>query len=259
MSATVNCEGAAERGQILLSHAAAALLDEADLGETTEEGRVLERCPSVEPVPPTELPGGAVEPFVPTWLAEQTAAGDRRRTPHGDRRVRLLRWRRRTARVERAGGGPRTTPGARHGRRDSRLPPRRALARERRVRRRRQDHPHRRGTAIHRAGRGRRRAHRPRELIEIDVGLPTANRTQPRARSTWATSARLDGARSPSWATPSTSLRGSCRSRPPAKWSPVLRCSTSFPPSSNSTPLEPFTVKGKTEPIHAVPRRGAAK
>ncbi len=75
MSATVNCEGAAERGQILLSHAAAALLDEADLGETTEEGRVLERCPPVEKLSATAPPDGPVDPFVPTWLAEQTAAG----------------------------------------------------------------------------------------------------------------------------------------------------------------------------------------
>lgn len=75
MSATVNCEGAAERGQILLSHAAAALLDEADLGETTEEGRVLERCPPVESLPAAEPPDGPVDPFVPAWLTEQTAAG----------------------------------------------------------------------------------------------------------------------------------------------------------------------------------------
>ena len=75
MSATVNCEGAAERGQILLSHEAAALLDDADLGATTDEGRVLQRCPSAEPVPQTERDDGAVDPFVPAWLAEQTAAG----------------------------------------------------------------------------------------------------------------------------------------------------------------------------------------
>ena len=75
MSATVNCEGAAERGQILLSHEAARLLYEADLGDTTEVGRVLERCPSVEPFPATEHVDGPVDPFVPAWLTEQTAAG----------------------------------------------------------------------------------------------------------------------------------------------------------------------------------------
>jgi class 3 adenylate cyclase/tetratricopeptide (TPR) repeat protein len=75
MSATVNCEGAAERGQILLSHAAAASLDDADLGATTDEGRVLERCPRVDTSPPTTPIDGSVDPFVPTWLSEQTAAG----------------------------------------------------------------------------------------------------------------------------------------------------------------------------------------
>ena len=75
MSATVNCEGAAERGQVLLSHEAAAGLDDADLGATTDEGRVLERCPAVDESPPASPIDGSVDPFVPTWLAEQTAAG----------------------------------------------------------------------------------------------------------------------------------------------------------------------------------------
>ena len=75
MSATVNCEGAAERGQILLSHDAAAMLDDADLGATNHEGRVLERCPAVDKSSPASPIDGSIYPFVPNWLSEQTAAG----------------------------------------------------------------------------------------------------------------------------------------------------------------------------------------
>jgi len=76
MSATVNCEGAAERGQILLSHDAAALLDTSHLGESTAEGRVLAAAPAVPQVDgPGDLDDGATEPYVPSWLVEQTAAG----------------------------------------------------------------------------------------------------------------------------------------------------------------------------------------
>ena len=76
MSATVNCEGAAERGQILLSHDAAALLDESCLGESTTEGRVLAAAPTTPTSDaPADLEGGTVDPYVPSWLVEQTAAG----------------------------------------------------------------------------------------------------------------------------------------------------------------------------------------
>jgi class 3 adenylate cyclase/tetratricopeptide (TPR) repeat protein len=77
MSATVGCEGAAERGQVLLSHDAAALLDESVLGEVTADGRVLESDPAIDTRAPGtgEAPTGPVEPFVPDWLTEQTEAG----------------------------------------------------------------------------------------------------------------------------------------------------------------------------------------
>jgi class 3 adenylate cyclase/tetratricopeptide (TPR) repeat protein len=76
MSATVNCEGAAQRGQILLSHDAAALLDESCLGESVPEGRVLASAPAVRTHDaPGDLDGGKVDPYVPSWLVEQTAAG----------------------------------------------------------------------------------------------------------------------------------------------------------------------------------------
>jgi class 3 adenylate cyclase/tetratricopeptide (TPR) repeat protein len=77
MSSTVDCEGAAERGQILLSHDAAALLDDVFLGEITSEGRVLDRDPTVSTRRPDEVAGaaGPVGAFVPEWLVEQAAAG----------------------------------------------------------------------------------------------------------------------------------------------------------------------------------------
>ena len=77
MSSTVNCEGAAERGQILLSHDAAALLDPSLLGESTPEGRVLDADPAatLQPNGLGSTHRGPVEPFVPGWLVEQTAAG----------------------------------------------------------------------------------------------------------------------------------------------------------------------------------------
>ena len=77
MSATVNCEGAAERGQILLSHDAAAQLDPAVLAETTDDGRVLGGCPDVDETTAARIGDlhGPVDPFVPEWLMEQTAAG----------------------------------------------------------------------------------------------------------------------------------------------------------------------------------------
>ncbi len=77
MSATVNCEGAAERGQILLSHDAAALLDEPDLGDVTTEGRALIRVPPLHDWVRSERTTveASDTTFVPSWLAEQTAAG----------------------------------------------------------------------------------------------------------------------------------------------------------------------------------------
>jgi class 3 adenylate cyclase/tetratricopeptide (TPR) repeat protein len=77
MSATVNCEGSAERGQVLLSPDAAALLDPKLLGERTADGHVLAETPSLGAWSGQD--GGAVgdqvEPFVPEWLMEQTTAG----------------------------------------------------------------------------------------------------------------------------------------------------------------------------------------
>jgi class 3 adenylate cyclase/tetratricopeptide (TPR) repeat protein len=77
MSATVECEGAAERGQILLSHDAAALLDDAHLGESTTYGRPLTSSPPLVHQQPRSIDrlDGDVEAFVPGWLYEQTAAG----------------------------------------------------------------------------------------------------------------------------------------------------------------------------------------
>jgi class 3 adenylate cyclase/tetratricopeptide (TPR) repeat protein len=77
MTATVTCEGAAERGQVLLSHGAAALVDKSLLGEATEDGSVLAAEPPVSHRRPDATADAAkeVEPFVPEWLVEQTAAG----------------------------------------------------------------------------------------------------------------------------------------------------------------------------------------
>jgi class 3 adenylate cyclase/tetratricopeptide (TPR) repeat protein len=75
MSTTVNCEGAAERGQILLSHDAAALLDPSLVGESTPEGRVLDRDPIVSVPSPDDSSTRlvALDAFVPEWLVEQAA------------------------------------------------------------------------------------------------------------------------------------------------------------------------------------------
>lgn len=75
MSATVNCEGAAERGQILLSHDAAALIDDVHLGPPTADGRPLTSSPEHDPASPRAPLVGAVDAYVPNWLIEQTAAG----------------------------------------------------------------------------------------------------------------------------------------------------------------------------------------
>lgn len=75
MSTTVNCEGAAERGQILLSHDAAAVLDPS--GVTTPVGRALDADPVVGERRPVDAQSasGPVEPFVPEWLVDQAVAG----------------------------------------------------------------------------------------------------------------------------------------------------------------------------------------
>jgi class 3 adenylate cyclase/predicted ATPase len=86
MSATVDCEGAAERGQILLSHDAAADLDPSVLGASTPHGRVLAGRPDLGQTtieqrdldasdPADTGRDDDVVPFVPVWLLEQTAAG----------------------------------------------------------------------------------------------------------------------------------------------------------------------------------------
>ena len=76
MSATVNCEGAAERGQILLSHAAGDLLQPELLGERTDDGVVLDRRPHLSDTSPQSVPaGGRVDAFIPDWLVDQIAAG----------------------------------------------------------------------------------------------------------------------------------------------------------------------------------------
>lgn len=76
MSAAVTCEGDAERGQILLSHDAAARLDPVLLGPSQNAGRPL-RGP-VEPPQPTRPPspsGGDLTAYVPPWLVDQAEAG----------------------------------------------------------------------------------------------------------------------------------------------------------------------------------------
>jgi class 3 adenylate cyclase/tetratricopeptide (TPR) repeat protein len=76
MSATVNCEGAAEKGQILLSHDAASWLDPSLLGDATEHGCPLASDPGADAAPPAGEPEfDAVVPYVPDWLVEQSAAG----------------------------------------------------------------------------------------------------------------------------------------------------------------------------------------
>jgi class 3 adenylate cyclase/tetratricopeptide (TPR) repeat protein len=77
MSATVNCEGAAERGQILLSDEAAAQLEPSVLGEKTAAGRVLDSTPTItseRSAGPAEFDVD-IEPYVPAWLVDQASAG----------------------------------------------------------------------------------------------------------------------------------------------------------------------------------------
>ena len=75
MSAAVGCEGAANRGEILLSHEAAERLNPSVLGESVAEGRPLMRAIEA----PTALSSTAVDAdrvgaYVPAWLAEQVEA-----------------------------------------------------------------------------------------------------------------------------------------------------------------------------------------
>jgi class 3 adenylate cyclase/tetratricopeptide (TPR) repeat protein len=77
MTTTVSCEAAAGRGQILLSPAAAAQLHEGCLGERVPEGRVLAAAPRVPALDtrPALDDDGALTPYAPDWLTEQVAAG----------------------------------------------------------------------------------------------------------------------------------------------------------------------------------------
>ena len=76
MTATVDCEGAAERGQILLSHSAAAFLDDEHLGDSTPDGRILAANPAISDWDRSvDRPPGLVEPYLPEWLIEQASAG----------------------------------------------------------------------------------------------------------------------------------------------------------------------------------------
>lgn len=76
VSATVGCESAAARGEILLSPSAAAQVDQQLLGAPTDVGRPLtgEPPPRLAPAMPTTASVQARE-FVPTWLVEQSSAG----------------------------------------------------------------------------------------------------------------------------------------------------------------------------------------
>ncbi len=72
MSATVTCESSANRGEILLSHDAAAHLEPAALGEPRADGCLLARAPREPgPVALPSLAGADLGPFVPPWLVEQ--------------------------------------------------------------------------------------------------------------------------------------------------------------------------------------------
>jgi class 3 adenylate cyclase/tetratricopeptide (TPR) repeat protein len=79
MTSTVDCEGAADRGEILLSSEAAALLDGAVLGPPKEHGRALvddvgEYLWLVDDDDDDDAIRSSA-PFVPDWLREQVRAG----------------------------------------------------------------------------------------------------------------------------------------------------------------------------------------
>lgn len=76
MTSTVRCEDAAERGEILLSHDAAALLDASMLGVAKEHGRPLVGAVEVVDLAAAASPSAErATSFVPDWLVEQAGAG----------------------------------------------------------------------------------------------------------------------------------------------------------------------------------------
>ena len=75
MTATVTCEGDAERGQILLSHEAAATLEPDLLGPAQEAGRPLLGEVVAEPMPSSAADARDVTAYVPPWLVDQAEAG----------------------------------------------------------------------------------------------------------------------------------------------------------------------------------------
>ena len=78
MTSTVDCEGNAERGEILLSASSAALLPADALGASNAEGaRPLVADPGPWVWLGGEAPsgGGDLDPYVPDWLLEQATAG----------------------------------------------------------------------------------------------------------------------------------------------------------------------------------------
>jgi class 3 adenylate cyclase/tetratricopeptide (TPR) repeat protein len=78
-STVVEMEGAAEEGEILLSKGTAAALEDRVLGDAKGNGRLLARSPHIDAVSMDARPIiGSAEPFVPTGLRNvvATAAGD---------------------------------------------------------------------------------------------------------------------------------------------------------------------------------------
>lgn len=76
MTTTVQCEDGAARGEILLSHAAAANLEESVLGPVADLGRSLVGSPGAIDLTSPPVPDVAMaRRFVPEWLVEQAAAG----------------------------------------------------------------------------------------------------------------------------------------------------------------------------------------
>lgn len=75
MSATVGCEGAANRSEILMTPATAAQLPPGALGEARPEGRILAGSLPISPGPvPQHVVPFDPTPFVPGWLLEQATA-----------------------------------------------------------------------------------------------------------------------------------------------------------------------------------------
>ncbi|MDH3755247.1 MAG: tetratricopeptide repeat protein [Acidimicrobiia bacterium] len=76
MTATVRCEGAAGRGEILLSPEAAAELDDTVLGPPSPNGRALaDEVILIDLSSPVAPGSGDAHPYIPAWLLEQAEAG----------------------------------------------------------------------------------------------------------------------------------------------------------------------------------------